>query len=97
MPVFTVSVRTWLQAGFSTKLRTFPSSPVRTWPYSRGELWRQSTRVAAARLARWKPAASVRSMSVMMSPLMTRKSSSPSQDMHRFTLPAVPRGSRSTK
>ncbi len=91
MPLFTVSLNTWPQPGFSRKRSMDPSSLVMTMPNSRGFSTAVRPMVASAPRASWAATTSERSMSVRTSPEMTRKRSSSSSFALR-TEPAVPSG-----
>ena len=84
-----VSENTSPQPGFSRKRTIRPSSSVMTIPYWSGLGTRVRTMVTAAFLSLWNSTARVRSKSVMMSALITRKVSDSSGSEH-FTAPAVP-------
>ena len=94
IPVFARSLNISDSMGFSRNLYILPLESVMATPYSVGTLTLLSTIVTAAPRALWKHIASVRSASVMASPLMTmvRRASAPTA---LRTLPAVPRGASS--
>jgi len=96
MPVLTWSEKTSPQDGFSRKRVMRPSAPHMTTPYSSGASTEVRAMVTAAPRFRWKSTRAPRSMFVSTSPLMTRKVS-PSSGSMFLTLPAVPRGTSSTK
>ena len=95
IPVLTVPEYARSQPGFSTRSVIFPSSSVRQTPYSKGDLTSLRTTVAAPPCPLWKATAAPRSISVIASPLITRKAPSTSPS-HAFTPPAVPSGSFSS-
>ena len=76
MPVFTVSLNTWPQVGFSRKRSMRPSSLMTTTPNSSGFSTRLRAMVAMAPRCLWKATMSLRSKSARASPLMTMKVSS---------------------
>ncbi|MNS50540.1 hypothetical protein D3C72_831910 [compost metagenome] len=86
-----VSENTSEVEGFSRKRSMRPSSLVITTPNSTGLDTRVSTIDASDFFSLWKAIASVRSMSVRLSPEMTTKVSSSMSSM-AFTQPAVPKG-----
>ncbi len=93
--MFTVSLKTCPQVGFSRKRCTRESSSTIVMPNSSGSGTRVRHTVTRAFRSLWKAIRLVRSMSVSASPLMTRNVSSARASSAFFTLPAVPSGSSS--